>query len=118
MVSNGLRAIGGDLGCHDKITKGCLLPVSTRPKVALVPSKMTQMAGLTESLATKLEASKKLCILGCDVIHCSQEDVVMYEPGLFALTDHLERLSATGDPLEALDRRVDFEVFRPVLTRH
>lgn len=29
--------------------------------------------------------------------------------------DHLERLSATGDPLEALGDTVDFEVFRPVL---
>jgi len=35
--------------------------------------------------------------------------------GLFGLTDHLERLSATGDPLEALAQHVDFEAFRPVL---
>lgn len=39
----------------------------------------------------------------------------MHSPGLFDLTDHLARLSATGDPLEALSRSVDFEVFRPVL---
>lgn len=39
----------------------------------------------------------------------------MHAPGLFALTDHLNRLSATGDPLESLERHVDFEVFRPVL---
>ncbi len=39
----------------------------------------------------------------------------MHDPGLFDLSDHLERLSQTGDPLEALDRHVDFEVFRPVL---
>jgi len=40
---------------------------------------------------------------------------MMHAPGLFDLTDHLDRLSATGDPLEALKRHVDFEVFRPVL---
>lgn len=39
----------------------------------------------------------------------------MHAPGLFDLTDHLERLSVTGDPLEALERHVDFEAFRPVL---
>ena len=42
----------------------------------------------------------------------------MHAAGLFDLTDHLERVSATGDPLEALDRQVDFEVFRPALTWH
>lgn len=39
----------------------------------------------------------------------------MHAPGLFDLSDHLKRISATGDPLEALERHVDFEVFRPVL---
>ena len=39
----------------------------------------------------------------------------MHAPGLFDLTDHPDRLSATGDPLEALDRYVDFEAFRSVL---
>ena len=39
----------------------------------------------------------------------------MHAPGLFDLSDHLARLSATGDPLEALERHVDFEVFRTVL---
>ncbi len=39
----------------------------------------------------------------------------MHAPGLFDLTDHLARLSAMGDPLEVLERHVDFEVFRPVL---
>ena len=39
----------------------------------------------------------------------------MHKPGLFDFSDHLERLSATGDPLEALERHVDFEAFRPVL---
>ena len=39
----------------------------------------------------------------------------MHAAGLFDLTDHLDRLSATGDPLEALERHVDFEVFRPVV---
>ena len=33
----------------------------------------------------------------------------MYEPGLFALTDHLARLSATGDPLEVLNGTVDLK---------
>ena len=40
----------------------------------------------------------------------------MHKPGLFDFSDHLARLSATGDPLEALDAHVDFEAFRPVLT--
>ena len=39
----------------------------------------------------------------------------MHAPGLFDLTDHLARLSATGDPLEVLNATVDFEAFRPVL---
>ena len=39
----------------------------------------------------------------------------MHKPGLFDFSDHLERLSAAGDPLEALDVHVDFETFRPVL---
>ena len=39
----------------------------------------------------------------------------MHAPGLFDLTDHLARLSAAGDPLEALNATVDFEAFRPVL---
>lgn len=39
----------------------------------------------------------------------------MHAPGLFDLTAHLACLSATGDPLEALDGHVDFEAFRPVL---
>lgn len=39
----------------------------------------------------------------------------MHAPGLFDLSDHMARLSTTGDPLEALDRHVDFEAFRPVL---
>ena len=30
----------------------------------------------------------------------------------FGLPDHLRRLSATGGPLEALERAVDFERFR------
>ncbi len=39
----------------------------------------------------------------------------MHEPGLFDLSDHLARLLQTGNSPEALDRHVDFEVFRPVL---
>lgn len=39
----------------------------------------------------------------------------MKASGLFAIGDHLRRLSETGDPLEALGRIIDFEAFRPVL---
>ena len=39
----------------------------------------------------------------------------MRAPGLFDLSDHLECLLQTGDPLEALDRHVDFEAFRSIL---
>ena len=39
----------------------------------------------------------------------------MKQSGLFGLSDHLERLSANGDPLEELGRIVDFEGFRPIL---
>jgi hypothetical protein len=35
--------------------------------------------------------------------------------GLFAIGDHLKRLSEAGDPLETLDRIIDFEAFRPML---
>ena len=31
---------------------------------------------------------------------------------LFSLNDHLEALSQHGDPLEVLERTVDFEYFR------
>jgi transposase, IS5 family len=39
----------------------------------------------------------------------------MKQAGLFGLSDHLKRLSANGDPLEALGRIVDFEGFRVIL---
>ena len=39
----------------------------------------------------------------------------MRQSGLFGLSDHLKRLSAVGDPLETMERVVDFEAFRPVL---
>ena len=39
----------------------------------------------------------------------------MRQPGLFGLPDHLRKLSATGDPLEALAKVVDFEIFRAPL---
>jgi len=39
----------------------------------------------------------------------------MHEPGFFDFSEHLDRLSLTGDPLEPLVRHVDFEAFRPVL---
>ena len=35
--------------------------------------------------------------------------------GLFDLPEHLKKISERGDPLEALGRALDFEVFRPVL---
>ncbi len=40
----------------------------------------------------------------------------MHEAGLFDFSDHLERLSKTGDPLVALSEHVDFEMFRCALT--
>ncbi|MGH6890805.1 MAG: IS5 family transposase [Dongiaceae bacterium] len=39
----------------------------------------------------------------------------MKQAGLFGLSDHLERLSANGDPLEEMGRVIDFELFRPIL---
>ncbi|SDA36972.1 IS5 family transposase [Sphingomonas sp. NFR15] len=39
----------------------------------------------------------------------------MRQAGLFGLSDHMKRLSADGDPLEVLERVVDFEAFRPTL---
>jgi IS5 family transposase len=36
----------------------------------------------------------------------------MRQPGLFGLSEHLERLSKDGDPLEVLEATVDFEYFR------
>ena len=39
----------------------------------------------------------------------------MKQVGFFDLPEHLERLSAAGDPLEELARIIDFEAFRPVL---
>lgn len=36
----------------------------------------------------------------------------MRQPGLFGLSQHLERLSEDGDPLEVLEATVDFEYFR------
>lgn len=39
----------------------------------------------------------------------------MRQSGLFGLTEHLERLSKHGDPLEVLEATVDFEHFRPWL---
>ena len=39
----------------------------------------------------------------------------MRQAGLYGLLDHLHRLSAVGDPLEALIRSIDFEAFRPSL---
>lgn len=39
----------------------------------------------------------------------------MDQRSLFGLSEHLERLSEVGDPLEALEAAVDFEYFRPWL---
>ena len=39
----------------------------------------------------------------------------MRQAGLFGLPDHLRKQSSTGDPLEALAKVVDFEIFREAL---
>ena len=39
----------------------------------------------------------------------------MRRSGLFGLSEHLERPSRHGDPLEVLEATVDFEVFGPWL---
>jgi hypothetical protein len=39
----------------------------------------------------------------------------MRQAGLFGLSEHLERLSKHGYPLEVLEATVDFEHFRPWL---
>ena len=36
----------------------------------------------------------------------------MEQRSLFGLSEHLQRLSKTGDPLETLEATVDFEYFR------
>ncbi|MEK9213255.1 hypothetical protein [Sphingomonas sp. 2378] len=41
----------------------------------------------------------------------------MRQAGLFGLSEHLKRLSDWGDPLEAMARVVDFEMFRPALEK-
>jgi transposase, IS5 family len=41
----------------------------------------------------------------------------MHPGSLFLLAEHLERLSKDGDPLEVLAATVEFERFRPLLTR-
>jgi len=41
----------------------------------------------------------------------------MHPCRLFALAEHLERLSRDGDLLEVLAGTVEFERFRPLLTR-
>ena len=41
--------------------------------------------------------------------------ILQHEPSLFGVSDHLKRLSDSGDPLEVLDQVVDFESFRPFL---
>ncbi len=41
----------------------------------------------------------------------------MRPSSLFSLSEHLERLSRDGDPLEVLADAVDFERFRPLLVK-
>ncbi len=41
----------------------------------------------------------------------------MHPPSLFSLSEHLQRLSKDGDPLEVLQGTVDFERFRPLLVK-
>lgn len=51
------------------------------------------------------------------MIHCLywQEGVDLGQTSFFGLEEHLEQLSAMGDPLEVLEDTVDFEHFRPWL---
>jgi IS5 family transposase len=46
------------------------------------------------------------------MIHWFHGGAPMNPESLFSLSDHLERLSKDGDPLEVLDSMVDFEYFR------
>ena len=39
------------------------------------------------------------------------------QPGFWDVEERLKEILADGDPLEPLDRTVDFERFRPVLER-
>lgn len=41
----------------------------------------------------------------------------MHPSSLFSLSEHLERLSLDGDPLEVLADAVEFELFRPLLVK-
>lgn len=41
----------------------------------------------------------------------------MHPGSLFSLAEHLERLSKDGDPLEVLAGTIEFELFRPLLTK-
>ena len=43
------------------------------------------------------------------MIHWSHGGVVMKPESLFSLSEHLDRLSEDGDPLEVLDATVDFD---------
>lgn len=39
----------------------------------------------------------------------------MYEVGLFDEDIRLKKLSKKGDPLEKLNKAIDWEIFRPIL---
>ena len=41
--------------------------------------------------------------------------IIQQDPNLFGVSAQLKALSDSGDPLEVLDRVVDFEHFRPLL---
>lgn len=41
----------------------------------------------------------------------------MNQPGFFDLTDRLEQLSAMKDPLERLNKVVDWKTFLPLINR-
>ena len=49
---------------------------------------------------------------GRDSLTVTDRGWIVRQSGLFGLSEHLERLSAHGDPLEVLDATVDFEHFR------
>jgi len=41
----------------------------------------------------------------------------MFQPGLFDFENRLYKIDKTGDPLAKIDEAVDWEIFRPPLTK-
>jgi len=44
-----------------------------------------------------------------------EDEIMLHQPGLFDMEERLRQLDSGGDPLVALGRAVDFEMFRPML---